>query len=307
MLLMNSIAKVIKICTFRAMTKIRIVAPAKAIEKSHIEFAKKFLETNGFNVEISANCVGNHHYFSGTDAERHADFQEALDDKSVDAILCARGGYGSVRIIDQLNFTKFLENPKLIIGFSDVTVFHNHIQGNYNLPTIHGSAPLDFKTNTTESLGSLLDVLNHNELRYKFDSNILNRLGETISTVIGGNLSILYSLIGTNSDIDYDHKILFIEEVGEYVYTIDRMMWALKKSGKLDHIKGLIVGGFTKIGDSETPFGQTYKEVILSHTNHLDIPICFDFPAGHIDDNRAIILGKKAKLLVDSDSVVFEQ
>lgn len=307
MLLMNSIAKVIKLCTFRAMTKIRIVSPAKAIEKEHVEFSKNFLESNGFDVEISTHCLGNHHYFSGTDSERLLDFQEALDDNTVDVILCARGGYGCLRIVDDLDFSNFSKHPKLILGFSDVTVFHNHIHGNFNLPTVHASMPLNFSSNSEDSLQSVVDVINGKKLEYTLNSNSNNKYGSTYAELVGGNLAIIYALIGTNSDIDLDQKILFIEDVGEYVYAIDRMMYALKKSGKLNKLAGLIVGGMTNMSDTETPFGKSIETVILDSVVHLDIPVCFDFPAGHIDDNRAIFFGKKSRLEVSNNSVVFEQ
>ena len=307
MLLMNSVAKVIKICTFIPMTKIRIVSPAKAIEKEHVNFAKNYLESKGFELEISANCLGEHHYFSGTDLERLTDFQNALDDNSVDVILCARGGYGCIRLIDDLNFTNFIKHPKLIIGFSDVTVFHNHIHGNYNLQTVHASMPLNFESNSTESLQSIVDVINKKSLKYTINTHSNNKYGKVEAHIVGGNLAIIYALIGTNSDVNLDGKILFIEDVGEYVYAIDRMIFALKKSGKLQKLAGLIVGGMTKISDTATPFGKSVNEVILEGIKHLNIPVCFDFPAGHLDDNRAIVFGKTTRLEVSENAVVFEQ
>jgi muramoyltetrapeptide carboxypeptidase len=289
------------------MTKIRIVSPAKAIEKEHVDFAKTFLESNDFEVEISTHCLGKNHYFSGTDQERLSDFQDALNDKSVDVILCARGGYGCIRIVDDLDFSNFKKHPKLIIGFSDVTVFHNHIHVNYNLPTVHASMPLNFSTNSKESLQSIVDVINGQPLKYRLDSDSNNKIGKIEAEIVGGNLAIIYALIGTNSDLNLDGKILFIEDVGEYVYAIDRMMWALKKSGKLKNLAGLIVGGMTNINDTETPFGRTVEEVILESVNHLYIPVCFGFPVGHLADNRSIIMGKKARLVVSDNTVVFEQ
>jgi len=289
------------------MTKIRIVSPAKLIEKEHIVFSVKFLKEHNFVVEVSNNCLGEYHYFSGTDEERLIDFQEALDDETVDVILCARGGYGCIRIIDRLDFTKFQSKPKLIIGFSDVTVFHNHIHSNFNLPTVHGTMPLNLSSNSEESLQSLVDVINGGKVNYKLASNPNNKWGEIKADVVGGNLAIIYALIGTNSDINLDNKILFIEDVGEYVYAIDRMMWALQKSNKLARLAGVIVGGMTNVIDTDTSFGKSVEEVILERVDDLSIPVCFNFPAGHINDNRAIIFGKEAKLIVAEDGVVFEQ
>lgn len=289
------------------MTKIRIVSPAKSIEKEHVDFAIKYLENHNFDVETSFNCLGEHHYFSGTDTERIADFQSALDDNSVNVILCARGGYGCIRIIDSLDFTKFKKQPKLIIGFSDVTVFHNHIHSNFNLPTVHGSMPLNFSTNSAESLESLIDVINGKSIRYELESHLNNKIGEVTAEVVGGNLAILYALIGTNSDVNLDGKILFIEDVGEHIYAIDRMMWALQKSNKLNNLVGLIVGGLTNINDTDTPFGKPVESVILERIGSLNIPVCFNFPAGHINDNRAITFGKIATLSVTKNKVVFQQ
>ena len=289
------------------MTKIRIVSPAKSIEKEHIDFAIKFLEGHNFDVETSDNCLGEYHYFSGTDSERIADFQNALDDESLDVILCARGGYGCIRIIDSLDFTKFKKHPKLIIGFSDVTVFHNHINSNFTLSTVHATMPLNFSLNSEESLRSLVDVMNGNSIRYEIEAYSNNKTGEAQAEVVGGNLAILYALIGTNSDVDLDGKVLFIEDVGEHIYAIDRMMWAFQKSNKLNKLAGLIVGGLTNINDTDTPFGKSVESVILERVDQLDIPVCFNFPAGHINDNRAIIFGKLAKLSVAKNGVVFEQ
>jgi muramoyltetrapeptide carboxypeptidase len=289
------------------MTNIRIVSPAKSIEKKHIDYAIDFLKQNKFNVEISQYCLGQDHYFSGTDSERLKDFQSALDDETVDVILCARGGYGCIRIIDGLDFSKFKINPKLIIGFSDVTVFHNHIHSHFNIPTVHGTMPLNFSANSKDSLQSLVDVINGDKIHYTIRPNLNNKIGNVKAEVVGGNLAIVYALIGTNSDINLDNKILFIEDVGEYIYAIDRMMWALEKSGKLKKLAGLIVGGMSSINDTEVPFGKTVEDVILERIEKLAIPVCFNFPAGHINDNRTITLGKEATLSVNENGVVFEQ
>jgi muramoyltetrapeptide carboxypeptidase len=285
--------------------KIRIVSPAKQIEEKQVVFAKDFLEKHGFIVEISAHALGQYHYFSGTINERLSDFQEALDDPSVDFILCARGGYGCVQFIDLLDFTEFLKSPKLIIGYSDVTVFHSHLHRHFSVPSLHATAPLNFSENTKEALDSLLNVLNNQPNEYRFQPPDLNVNGEISAPVVGGNLSILYSLLGTNSDFNYKGKILFIEEVGEAVYAIDRMFYALKKANKLKGLMGVIVGGLTNMKDSEVPFGKSAEEVIWSHIQPLGIPCCFSFPAGHIDDNRALILGANAQLSVTAQEVVF--
>ncbi len=289
------------------MKKIHITAPAKVIDKVCIDFAVDFFQKNGFEVSLSNHVLGQHNYFSGTDAERLTDFQAALDDDTNDFILCARGGYGSVRIIDDLDFTKFLKKPKIIIGFSDITVFHNHIHTHFNFPTLHASVPLNFQSNTPEALNSLVNVLNGKLNKYEIAASKYNRFGETKAVVVGGNLSIIYSLIGTNSDLNTDGKILFIEDIGEHIYALDRILYSLKKSNKLQKLAGLIVGGMTNIKDTEIPFGKNVEEVISEIVTPYNFPVCFNFPAGHIDDNRAIIFGKEALLVVTPEGSSFQQ
>ena len=289
------------------MKKIRIVSPAKHIDQLSVDFTLELLRLNGFNVEIGTYALGQHHYFSGSLEERLSDFQYALDDPTVDIILCARGGYGSVQLIDKLDFSKFQKNPKFIVGYSDITVFHCHVSTKLNSSTVHGTAPLNFSKNTNEAIQSLLNVFNGIKNSYKIAAHSNNILGTITAPVIGGNLSILYSLLGTNSDADYRGKILFIEEIGEAIYAIDRMFYALKKAGKLNQIKGVIVGGLTNIKDSEIPYGKTVQEVIKSHIEPLSIPLCFNFPAGHIADNRAIIMGRNTILEIRENKTIFIQ
>jgi muramoyltetrapeptide carboxypeptidase len=287
-------------------SKVYITSPAKAIDAECVLNAKVFLENKGFEVQIASHCLGQFNYFSGTDAERCADFQYALDDDSVDAIWCARGGYGAVRIVDQLNWSTFLQKPKMLIGFSDITVFHNRLS-RFNIPSVHATMPLNLKENSTDALESLLSVLKGEKLSYSIGRSSDSILGATKATLVGGNLSILYSLLGTNDTIDYHDKILFIEDVGEQFYAIDRMLYAFEKAGVLDQIKGLIVGGFTDLKDTATSFGQNYKEIILSKFTKRNIPIAFDFPAGHIDDNRALVFGVDYTLEVNQEEVLLSQ
>lgn len=289
------------------MKKIRIVSPAKSIDQHPIDVATDFLKKQGFEVEIGTYALAQDHYFSGTIEERLSDFQYALDDPNLDVILCSRGGYGSVQLIDQLDFSAFQKKPKLIIGYSDITVFHNHVPANYGLPTVHAAAPLNFEEASEESLASLVNVLNGQKNEYHIAPTDLNISGTVTAEITGGNLAIIHALIGTNSDANYQDKILFIEEVGEAVYAIDRMFYSLRKSGKLCVIKGLIVGGLTNVKDSEVPYGLSAEEVILRHVKELEIPVCFNFPAGHISDNRAVIIGKEATLTVEQNGVIFAQ
>jgi len=282
---------------------IRIVSPAKAISKDLINSAIALLEGHNFTVEVSENASGQHHYFSGTDEERLADFQAAINDENVDIILCARGGYGAIRIVDQINYSALKKKPKLIVGFSDITVFHHHINRYLRIPSLHATMPLNFNHNSKESITSLVRAMNGETNLYEIPGHESNLAGKAEGELIGGNLAIIYALIGTNSDIDFSDKILFIEDVGEYIYTIDRMLWALEKSGKLNKLKGLIVGGMTNINDTEIAFGQSVSEIILERVSVYGYPVCFDFPAGHLDDNRALVLGRKAMLTVTKKSV----
>lgn len=276
---------------------IAIVAPAKAIEQEHVLFAKEFLEKAGFRVEIGENCLGNHHYFSGDEGQRLTDFQQALNHPEVKAILCARGGYGCVQLVDRINWAGQISEPKWIIGFSDVTYFHQRMQ-RHGIASIHGTMPLNFQQNSEEALSTLLASIQGNAMDFTWKGTALNKLGKANGKLIGGNLSILYALLGTDDQVDYSDSILYIEDVGEPIYAIDRMFYALSKAGILDRIKGLLVGGMTNLTDSAVPFGKRYEEVVLSHFDYRNIPIAFDFPAGHIDDNRALILGTQVTFRV---------
>jgi muramoyltetrapeptide carboxypeptidase len=276
---------------------IYITAPAKAIEKENVDFAVAFFENAGFKVLVSKNCLGQHHYFSGTDEERLEDLQYGIDHPEVKAIVCARGGYGCVRIVDRIQWASMLREPKWMVGFSDVTVFHQHLQ-RFNLPSIHGSMVLNFKDNSQVALNTLLMALKGESFSVAATSNF-NKSGSAEGTIVGGNLSIVYSLIGTNNQPDYSDKILFVEDLAEHLYHIDRMFYALNKSGILDKISGLVVGGMTELEDTATPFGMSVEEIILAHFQYRNIPIAFGFPAGHLNDNRALILGKKVRFNVE--------
>jgi len=279
-----------------------IVAPAKAIEKEHVEFAHAFFVKQGFRVEIGPHCLREYHYFSGTIAERQKDMQWALNHPEAKAIVCARGGYGCVQIVDNLDWTPFSNNPKWIVGFSDVTVFHQrlHLLG---LPSIHGSMPLNFSTNTKYALSSLIQALTLPSYLLKAAPHPKNVHGHAKGQLIGGNLSILFSLLGTNDQVEYEGRILFIEDLSEHLYALDRMLYAFKKAGILGQLAGLIVGGMTNMKDTDVPFGMSLEEIILEHVGHLDIPIVFNFPSGHIDDNLALRFGEEVLLNVGATQV----
>jgi len=284
--------------------KIAIVSPAKAIEKEYVDFAVGFFEQQGYEVVVGKNCLNQYHYFAGTDEQRLSDFQEALDNPEIKAIICARGGYGCVRIVDEIQWASLLNQPKWIVGFSDVTVFHQRINI-LGLPSIHGTMPLNFKENSNEALMTLLQHLEGNHQSISIPSHPMNIQGTAEGILIGGNLSILYSLLGTDDEVNFEDTILFIEDLAEQLYHLDRMLFAFKKAGILGKIKGLIVGGMTDMKDTAIPFGKSLEEIIIEHIKPYNIPLVFNFPAGHINDNRALVFGKKIKLEV-WDEVTFQ-
>jgi muramoyltetrapeptide carboxypeptidase len=277
--------------------KIAIVAPAKTIEKERVLYAKAFLEDKGFEVVIGEHCYGVHHYFSGTQQERLHDLQAALDDPEVKTILCARGGYGCVQLVDKIQWASMLRSPKWLIGFSDVTIFHSRLNI-LGIKSIHGTTPLNFAENTEASLETLLSALQEDQYSISCNHVAANKLGTVNGKLVGGNLSILYSLLGTNDQIDYTDTILFIEDLAEFLYVMDRIFYSFEKAGVFDKIKGLIIGGMTNIKDTTIPFGSTLEEIILSHFEYRKIPVAFGFPAGHISDNRALRFGEMVNLSV---------
>lgn len=283
---------------------IAIVATAGIIkDQSSVLKAKQLAESWGLKVLMSKNVFNQENHFAGTDTERLEDLQEALDNKSIKAIWCGRGGYGTVRIIDQLDFTQFKIYPKWIIGFSDITVLHSHLH-NLGFETIHSvlgvSIGFDEEKNKL-SIETFKNALFGEPLSYTLNKSPFNKVGNVKGQLVGGNLSILQSLLGSKSSIDTEGKILFFEEVGEYLYQIDRMVYALKRAGYFANCKGLILGGMSKIRKNTTPWGQSVEELILDATKEYNFPILFNFPAGHDIDNRAIILGREIDLYVTKE------
>ena len=278
-------------------SKIAIAAPARRVKPEEMEYAIHWLKERGFVPVFDDRLFAAHHIFAGDDDFRAAVFQEYLDNEDISAIWIARGGYGSIRIIDKLDFTRFLEHPKWIVGFSDATVLHGKLS-RLGVPSMYASMPFYFANKTPEAKQSLFDALTGQVLQYEFPTYPQNRVGQMEGEIVGGNLSVLYSMMGSPTFPDLDGKILFIEEVDEYIYHIDRMMRALKRAGKLEHLKGLVVGGLTQIHDNTHPFGQSVEEVIAEVVSEYDYPLCFGFPAGHFDDNRAMFFGRKTRLSV---------
>jgi muramoyltetrapeptide carboxypeptidase len=281
--------------------KIAVTCPAKKLPKPMTD-AIELLQRWGLEVVIGETLNAEYHQFAGDDDTRARDMQRFLDDNNIKAIIAARGGYGTVRIIDKLDFTRFVQNPKWLIGFSDITVLHAHVWANYGLQSIHGQMPVNVTDASAASLETLRKSLFGETVKYEVDTHQLNRIGKASGALIGGNLSLLISILSSASDYNYDGKILFLEDVGEYLYAIDRMMRALKRAGKLKNLAGLIVGGFTEIKDNDIPFGQTAEEIIAEVVNEYNYPICFNFPAGHIADNRALILGRDITLSVQQQN-----
>ena len=236
--------------------------------------------------------------FAGTDDFRAADFQQMLDNSEIKAVLCGRGGYGTVRIVDKIDFSRFQQQPKWVIGYSDITVLHCHIVENFGVPTIHATMPVDFEKNTSDALESLRKALFGERTDYQFRSTPLNRKGMAKGILVGGNLSVLYSLLGSVSDVDTAGKIVFLEDLDEYLYHIDRMMMAWKRAGKLEKPAGLLIGGMNEMNDNATPFGKTAYQIISEHLAECDYPVAFGFSAGHIANNRALVMGKEMVLNV---------
>lgn len=288
---------------------IGITCPSGYLPAENVIYAKQTLETWGYNV-IVGNTVGNeYYYFSGSDEHRLTELQKMLDNPDVKAILMGRGGYGLSRIIDQVDFSAFVENPKWICGFSDITILHSHIQAQYGIATLHSPMCSAFKKDnaTHPNILSVQRALTGQYIHYPISTHPYNKAGEAKAIVVGGNLAILAHLSGSPSQIDTAGKILFIEDIGEYLYNIDRMLLNLKRAGMLENLKGLICGGFTDIKDTERPFGQDIHAIIMEKVIEYDYPVCFDFPAGHIDANYALGLGLEYQLTVNESLVTLKQ
>jgi muramoyltetrapeptide carboxypeptidase len=289
---------------------IGILAPAGYMPFEKMETCIETLQDWGYNLSFGNTAHSqSQNYFSGTDEERLADLQQMLDDKNIKAILCARGGYGLSRIIDKISFKKFRKNPKWIIGFSDVTVLHAHIFSNYKIATLHApmAAAFDDGGFSEPYVQSLKTTLEGKEAEYEAAGHYLNREGKTKGILVGGNLCLLAHLIGSDSDVNTKNKILFLEDIGEYLYNIDRLFLQLKRSGKLDKLRGLIIGGFTDSKDTQRPFGMSAYEIIHEHLKDYNYPFCFGFPVSHEKENYALKIGVKYSLEVGKQSVTLSE
>ena len=279
--------------------RIRVVSPAGKVHKDKILAGLEVLQDEGYDVFPGDHIFDRHFQYAGTDSQRIADFQKAINDPETKVILCARGGYGAIRIIEALDFSPLLKNPKWIVGFSDITVIHT-VLNKLGIASIHGAMPGFFLENKkiTRSFSSLMELLSTGKSVIETPSHILNRAGTCTGELVGGNLSLLYSLQGTPWQLDTKGKILLLEDVNEYLYNLDRMMQSLRLAGTLKQLAGLVVGGFTELMDNESPFGKSYYEIILDAVRDYHYPVCFDIPVGHIPRNLALLLGSNYQLEV---------
>jgi muramoyltetrapeptide carboxypeptidase len=287
-----------------------IVCPAGFMDGAKVkECVRVLTDVWGYTVKLGKTVGHQFHYFAGTDEERRDDLQAMLDDPEVKAILCGRGGYGTGRIIDDLNFKAFKKSPKWIIGFSDITVLHSHVLARYKIASLHAPMANAFNKGgyKNEYVGSLREVLKGKKMKYELAPHSFNQQGKGKGILIGGNLSLLAHLLGSKSDVNYNGKILFLEDVGEYLYNIDRMLRQLKRAGKLQGLSGLVLGGFTDNRDTETPFGKNAEQIIREVINGYDFPVCFGFPVSHEKKNVSLKVGGTYELMVSAKKVTLRE
>lgn len=282
---------------------IGVCAPARKVSREEMKDGIHWLESKGFKVKESQHLYGQNNQLSGTDEVRASDLQSLINDPAVKAIIFARGGYGCVRIIDRIDFSPLEKHPKWLVGFSDMTVIHSHVNAHLGSCTLHAPMMINLlqEKRNEEAANTIIEFLTGKSIRYSEKKlNSLNRNGVCEGELVGGNLSLLYALAGTPSDISTNGKILFIEDLDEYLYHIDRMMMQLKRSGKLKNLKGLIVGGMSDMRDNPIPFGKSAIEIISDAVAEYNYPVCYDFPSGHLDRNLALVLGAVVRLEVEN-------
>lgn len=278
---------------------VAILATARKNIDDNLKPTIDLLHSWGLEAVVGSTIGLDFNQLAGTDEQRAADFQKQLDNPNIKAIWCVRGGYGTVRMIDLLDFTKFKQHPKWIVGFSDVTVLHNHLN-TMGYQSIHGIMPVTVPRATPAAVSSMKSALFGEPISYTIAPDKMNRFGTATGELVGGNLSILYSLLGSPSAIDCKDKILFLEDLDEYLYHIDRMMMNLRRNGCIENLKGIVVGGMTKMKDNEVPWGKNAVEIVDDVTKKYNIPVIFNFPAGHIQDNRALIMGSTVTIDVNA-------
>jgi muramoyltetrapeptide carboxypeptidase len=284
--------------------KIGVVSTAKRTEPHEIEHALTTLQSWGLNPVVGRNAFNEYGFLAGTDAERLADLQQMLDDESIKAILFTKGGYGTLRIIDAIDWTKFRQHPKWLVGYSDITLLHGHVH-NFGIETLHGVMLQGYPKSTAESAETIRRALFGEGLSYEIPAEPENRAGEAVEGVlVGGNLSMLYAAVGSESEMDTNGKILFIEDIDEYLYHYDRMLISLKRAGKFKNLKAVIVGDMIDIKNSTIPFGKNDRQITLEH---FDCPVYFGFPAGHSADNRALVMARQIKIEPSAQTIKFTQ
>lgn len=294
---------------------IGITCPAGYITEEEIRPSMLQMMEWGFYIKIGDTVGRKDFTFGGTDEERARDFQKMVDDPKINAIMCARGGYGAVRIIDQIDFSKLATHPKWIIGFSDITVMHGHLNRNYGVASIHSKMCNSFPSDWSkaepiqiETILSIKQALTGDKMKYSTIANVQNKMGTAEGVLVGGNLKTIETLSGTKSDLRTEGKILFVEDTGEYLYSIDRMFWNLKRTGKLDKLAALVIGGFKiKNDDAGEEFGRTLQDIVLDRVKEYKYPVCFDFPVGHQKNNYALKCGVKHRLVVAQDGVTLKE
>ncbi|MBN4070190.1 LD-carboxypeptidase [Olleya sp. AH-315-F22] len=296
----------------KAGDTVAIVAPSGILlnREKEINQAVELLKSWNLNVFVGENVYSQNGHFAGTDNERATDFQKALDNPNIKAIWAARGGYGTVRILDKLNYTKFKENPKWVIGYSDITALHNqiHNEGFESIHALMATSLTDDLEDIKDNVSTFKDAIFGNALTYTIEGSKHNKTGTSSGQLVGGNLTLLHTMLGSNTSINTNEKIIFFEEIGEYAYHIDRMLQSLKRARYFENCKGIIVGSISKVRKNTTDWGTSIEQLILDVVKDYDFPVLFNFPVGHEDDNRALILGRNIKLTVgkDTSSVVFE-
>jgi muramoyltetrapeptide carboxypeptidase len=287
--------------------KVMVIAPAGRIAEESLDPMVRCMERWGLQVSVGDHVYATYHQFAGTDEERGSDLQKAVNDPDVKAVICARGGYGCSRIIDNIDFSPLLKYPKTLVGYSDITVLHSR-WNRLGLSTVHAVMSGKFPAggHDNESTETLRKALFDEPLYYELPAHSLNREGEMTGVLTGGNLTLLTHLIGSVDEVNTADKILFLEDIGEHLYALDRLMTQLRRSGKLSKIKGLLIGYFTDMKDSRVPFGATVNEIILDHVREMDIPVCCNFPAGHEEPNLALLFGKPMRLSVTAQNVTVD-
>lgn len=290
----------------KAGERIALVAPARKISPVELAVSISIMEGWGFEVVCGPNLYNTQDQYAGSDEERLQDLQWALDDESIRAVVCARGGYGTLRILDAIDFTAFIRHPKWIVGYSDITVIHSHVNTVFGIETLHAAMPINFERlgQNSSSLLSLKNALTDQPLRYAFPAHPFDRPGSVAGEMIGGNLSILYSLNGSKSFGDTSGKLLFIEDLDEYLYHVDRMMQNLLRSGKISGLSGFLVGGMDDMRDNEVPFGKDALEIVRDTVDSFQFPTAFGIEAGHGQKNHALILGRKAFLETGTKTIL---